>query len=237
MGDSTKPGQDGREAVGQLPLTGEPLPLDLVNTTYIKGGQRGHLVDALTAPEALDAWLAAHRADFSPALAEALDDGGPAGPAHVGAFTELRDALRHLAAARTSGTAPEPGPMGVVNAAARLAARWRELVPGAGAGFDAVPRWLETDPRRVALGEVAAAAVSLFSGDRAALIRACGAPGCILYFVKSHARRAWCTSGCGNRVRVARHSRRAKDGGGTGPGAEGDSTPGPVPPGGARPRG
>ncbi|MCH0541215.1 ABATE domain-containing protein [Streptomyces sp. MUM 203J] len=235
MGDSTKPGQDGREAVGQLPLAGEPLPLDLVNTTYIKGGRRGHLVDALTVPEALDAWLAAHRAEFSPALTEALEDSGPAGPAHVEAFTELRGALRDLAAARTSGTAPEPGPVDVVNTAARLATRWRELAPGA--AFAAVPRWLEADPRRVALGEVAAAAVSLFSGDRAALIRACGAPGCILYFVKSHARRAWCTAGCGNRVRVARHSRRAKDGGGTGPDTEGGSAPGPVPPSGARPRG
>ncbi|WP_149180788.1 ABATE domain-containing protein [Streptomyces sp. TRM49041] len=208
MSDSTHQDQDG-PTVDQLPLAGEPLPLELVNTTYIKGGVRGHQVDALTAPDDLDAWLAAHRSQLSPALARALDRSGPAEAAHLEAFVALRHALRRLAAARTSDGSPAPEDTAVVNAAARLAARWRELVPGP--AFDAVPRWLESDPRRVALGEIAAAAVSLFSGADADRIRACAAPGCILYFVKSHARRAWCTVGCGNRVRVARHSRRARN--------------------------
>ncbi|MGI5404288.1 CGNR zinc finger domain-containing protein [Streptomyces sp. CA-135486] len=210
MDDSTNQ-ERGRPAVEQSPLTGEPLPLELVNTTYIKGGVRGHLMDALTGPEDLDRWLAAHREQFSPAVARALDRSGRAEEAHVEAFLELRHTLRELAAARTSGRAPEPALTVVVNAAARLAAQWQELAPGP--SFDAVPRWFESDPRRVALGEVAAAAVSLFSGEQAGRIRACAAPGCILYFVKSHARREWCTVGCGNRVRVARHSRRTREDG------------------------
>ncbi|WP_107408049.1 MULTISPECIES: ABATE domain-containing protein, partial [unclassified Streptomyces] len=224
MDQGTHAGQ-GREAIGQLPLLGEPLPLDLVNTTYIKGGVRGHLVDALTSGEALDAWLAVHRGKFSSALSAALERSGPAGEDHVEAFRELRRALRGLAAARTAGHEPEPADADAVNAAARLATQWRELAPGP--AFDAVPRWLEGDPYRVALGEVAAAAVALFSGEQADLIRACGAPGCILYFVKSHARRAWCTSGCGNRVRVARHSRRTRENEVTGPGATEGATAAP----------
>ncbi|NGN91340.1 CGNR zinc finger domain-containing protein [Nocardioides sp. KC13] len=39
-------------------------------------------------------------------------------------------------------------------------------------------------------------------------LRACGGPGCVLYFVRDHPRREWCSAGCGNRARVARHYRR-----------------------------
>ncbi|MFI8194321.1 CGNR zinc finger domain-containing protein [Streptomyces sp. NPDC085946] len=218
MGESSKQERHGT-AVEGLPLSGEPLPLDLVNTTYIRGGLRGQFLDALTTPADLDAWLAAHRQEFSSALASALAGAAPARAADVRAFVELRQALRGLAHALTSQLAADPGHVAVVNAAARSAARWRELTPGPPVA--SVPRWLESDPHRVALGEVAVAAVSLFSGDLAGRIRACAAPGCILYFVKSHARRAWCTAGCGNRVRVARHNRRAREGGAA------DGRPGP----------
>ncbi|MET9049418.1 CGNR zinc finger domain-containing protein, partial [Streptomyces sp. NPDC004362] len=34
------------------------------------------------------------------------------------------------------------------------------------------------------------------------------APNCLLFFVKNHARREWCSPTCGNRMRVARHHRR-----------------------------
>lgn len=207
MRDTTNK-ERGPSAVDQLPLTGEPLPLELVNTTYIRGGVRGRLVDALTAPADLDAWLEAHSAQFSPALALALARAAPSRPAHVDAFLELRRALRELCTARTSGAAVDPARLDLVNATARLALQWQELAPGP--DFTAVPCWLESDPRRAALGEVAAAGVSLLAGRQAERVRACAAPGCILFFVKSHARREWCTAGCGNRVRVARHSRRVR---------------------------
>ena len=34
-------------------------------------------------------------------------------------------------------------------------------------------------------------------------VRACYAPGCVLYFMKTHPRREWCSVACGNRVRAA----------------------------------
>ncbi|MFD7076967.1 CGNR zinc finger domain-containing protein [Nocardioides sp. NPDC059952] len=43
-------------------------------------------------------------------------------------------------------------------------------------------------------------------------LKACGGPGCVLYFVRDHPRREWCSEGCGNRARVARHYRRNKSG-------------------------
>lgn len=42
-------------------------------------------------------------------------------------------------------------------------------------------------------------------------LRACGEPGCVLYFHRSHSRREWCSAECGNRARVARHYRRKHD--------------------------
>jgi predicted RNA-binding Zn ribbon-like protein len=41
---------------------------------------------------------------------------------------------------------------------------------------------------------------------------ACHAPGCVLYFLKTHPRREWCSVTCGNRVRAARHYERIRAG-------------------------
>jgi predicted RNA-binding Zn ribbon-like protein len=41
-------------------------------------------------------------------------------------------------------------------------------------------------------------------------LRACFAPGCVLYFVRDHPRREWCSVACGNRVRAARHYARSR---------------------------
>ncbi|MFE9171012.1 CGNR zinc finger domain-containing protein [Streptomyces kebangsaanensis] len=41
-------------------------------------------------------------------------------------------------------------------------------------------------------------------------LRACTAPRCVRYFVKSHGRREWCKPSCGNRARAARHYRRRR---------------------------
>ena len=65
-------------------------------------------------------------------------------------------------------------------------------------------------PTRTALAELAHAAVDLLAGPRAADLRACHAPGCVLYFLKSHPRRAWCSEACGNRARAARHYQRVR---------------------------
>jgi predicted RNA-binding Zn ribbon-like protein len=45
-------------------------------------------------------------------------------------------------------------------------------------------------------------------------LRACRAPGCVLYFVRDHPRQEWCSVTCGNRARAARHYRRLRASGG-----------------------
>ncbi|GAA3057758.1 CGNR zinc finger domain-containing protein [Kitasatospora albolonga] len=200
-----------RTATDLLPLTGEPLALDLVNTTYVHGGTRGTLMDALTEPTELDDWLRSCLprlgARLRPGLAALLDD-LPAGPGHLESYLELRAALRELSGTLVAGAAAPHPALAVVNRTARLAAGWLEFAPDGGT---ATAHWTEPDLRLVALGEIAASGVELLTGPAAEQVRACPAPGCILYFVRSHARREWCTTTCGNRVRVARHSKRLRE--------------------------
>lgn len=61
-----------------------------------------------------------------------------------------------------------------------------------------------------ALACVAQESIELLTGPAAEQLRACYAPGCVLYFAKTHPRRQWCSVTCGNRVRAARHYDRVR---------------------------
>ncbi len=61
-----------------------------------------------------------------------------------------------------------------------------------------------------ALADLAHDAVEFLTGPEASKLRACQAPGCVLYFTKSHPRREWCSEACGNRARAARHYQRVR---------------------------
>jgi predicted RNA-binding Zn ribbon-like protein len=125
---------------------------------------------------------------------------------------ELRDAVRVLAADRTADPRPVAaghgervaGAVDVVNRVSALAPSWPVLVDGRPA--------LEYDTTESdrALGALAADAVRLFGSD--VELRACLAPGCVLYFIKDHPRRSWCSTACGNRERAARHYARHRGG-------------------------
>jgi predicted RNA-binding Zn ribbon-like protein len=65
--------------------------------------------------------------------------------------------------------------------------------------------WNECSAVTAGLARVAQESIALLGGADAAKLRACYAPGCVLYFVKTHPRREWCSVTCGNRARAARH--------------------------------
>ena len=64
------------------------------------------------------------------------------------------------------------------------------------------------DRTDIVLAAFAADAIDLLTGPLRDEIRACGAPGCVLLYVRDHPRRQWCSNACGNRARQARHYRR-----------------------------
>jgi predicted RNA-binding Zn ribbon-like protein len=171
-----------------------PLPLELLNTSFLRAGQP---VDALATPDDLDAWLQANAAHFVIAP-------GRATPTLLRKFRRLRTALHQLVSPLVDG-GPLPAPSSAaVKRINALSARSR------------VFRWLEvrdgTYHQRIAdasedapLAAVARASIELLAGADVERIGRCQAPNCVLFFLKEGRRREWCSDTCGNRARVARH--------------------------------
>jgi predicted RNA-binding Zn ribbon-like protein len=195
------------------PLLGEPLPVELMNTMW---ADRDGVHDALADPDEAVAWLSAIASHVDPAVGDELARVGSRDSAHLArALRGLRDALRCLAADathdnRTAGASPITDIRAAVadlNQTAAAAPLWSALELRTGAPPTRVFRSTGSAPE-AAISQIANAAVALFAGPDRDLLRACHAPGCVLYFVKQHPRREWCSAGCGNRARVARHYQR-----------------------------
>ncbi|GII60885.1 hypothetical protein Skr01_09700 [Sphaerisporangium krabiense] len=187
---------------GGAPILGEPPPIELGNTAY---AVRGRPQDGLETVEHLAAWLR----DVRPRLAVALTDadlGGVTGD-DLRAAREIREAVRALAAAAIAGRDADPGAVATLNRHARLTPRWRELrtAPEPHATVCAAGR-----PVSAVLAAMAEEAVDLFAGAARHELRACHGPGCVLYFRCETGRREWCSAGCGNRARAARHYAKAR---------------------------
>ncbi|MCA1217229.1 CGNR zinc finger domain-containing protein [Streptomyces sp. 8L] len=195
------------------PLLGEPLPVELMNTIW---ADRDGVHDALRDPDGTRAWLHAVAPRIDLMTPEGLDaltasDLGKLGNRLIG----LRDALRRLAAEATED--PRPGAASdthaldaavrVLNQAACDTPHWSALswTPG-----QEPSRHTRTSGQMAsaAVSAIAEETITLFSQDTRHQLRACLAPGCVLYFLKNHPRREWCSAGCGNRARSARHYQR-----------------------------
>lgn len=181
------------------PLRDEPLAIELHNTVYASGGTG---VDALEDPQQADAWL-------REVLARDAFAGLPTDPAPaVPDLVALRSAIRSLVRSATTGGPFEPGALDLVNATSASA----PVAPRIAIGDDGAPVrgtvFGGARAEQVVLAAFAADAVDLLTGEHGGDLRACGAPGCVLAFVRTHPRRAWCSNGCGNRARQARHYAR-----------------------------
>jgi predicted RNA-binding Zn ribbon-like protein len=180
---------------------GEPVPVRLMNTIW---ADRGGVHDALNNRGQLGDWLRVVGRTTTP-VTVTKDD--------LVIALRLRDALRRLAALLTEDDRPA-----AVSATPDVSTAIDELNTIASSA--ATPRLqlrhgaLELDtspvgrPVPAALAAVATESIDLLTDTTAPLLRACHAPGCVLYFVKDHPRREWCSAACGNRARAARHYAR-----------------------------
>jgi predicted RNA-binding Zn ribbon-like protein len=198
------------EASTSATLLGEPLPVELMNTVGV--GHDG-LADALEDDAGAAAWLraVAVRVGAEAGTATGLLDEDAVRPA-AGALRQLRDALRRLAAEvtgdpRPPATAPELTRPEAIIALNALAKTWPELVWPDG-GHPSSAYRAGGSAAGLAVELIAHQGVELFTGPERDRLRPCLAPNCLLFFVKDHARREWCSPGCGNRARVARHYQR-----------------------------
>jgi predicted RNA-binding Zn ribbon-like protein len=96
--------------------------------------------------------------------------------------------------------------LGTYNAALAGELRW----DGAAHSPRRVPRPVDATSVDAALARVASDAVDLLTGPDAATLTACGAPGCIRFYLRIHAVRQWYSTRCGDRVRAARHYARTR---------------------------
>jgi predicted RNA-binding Zn ribbon-like protein len=200
------------EVTTSATLLGEPLPVELINTI---GLVRGGVHDALSDDAAVAAWLRAVGDRLRSETGGVLDPAGlDQAVAHeiAGRLRDLRDALRRLAAEVTEDARPWAAPaiptrQDAIDTLNALAPAWPELVWPSGGEPGRVFHTAGV-PVELATSLIAHQAVELFAGAQRARLRACLAPGCLLYFLKTHPRKEWCSPGCGNRARVARHYRR-----------------------------
>ena len=189
---------DGAVGRGRLTVTGEPVvAVDLINTVAAPGSAAAD--DLLAGRGGAEAWWRIERARV------------PGGDLpEIQALRRLRSALRDMIEALVDDR-PVPGSavsdlnffMRSAPASTRL-----ELTE---TGLRGQTRWhLEYggNPRLAFIATQAAAFLS--DPSQVARLRRCANPACSMIFIAVNPRRSWCAPGvCGNRVRVARHHRRA----------------------------
>ncbi|WP_247826782.1 CGNR zinc finger domain-containing protein [Arthrobacter antioxidans] len=167
--------------------------LALVNSTgYLVGG-RGY--DELSTPEAATAWLMAR------------DLVGPEAALYEqcqGRLVALRANLRVLFDAHTTGSAPAMSAVHALNAALTCAPGALLLRFDTQSGFSRRAEHPVTQVVEHVMAVIADDAASLLTGDQAPQLAPCEADPCQRFFVRTHARRQWCSTRCGDRVRAAR---------------------------------
>jgi predicted RNA-binding Zn ribbon-like protein len=181
-----------------VPLIGEPLPLDFVNTRPQIDRGVADLFDTL---DGLDQWLSAE-SDRLP---------------HVRVTARTRAAVvelrQHAGVALDElvlGGRPPEAAIACLNAAVRRAPSYPQLRWNTGgAHLDTLRHGADVAQLLAALAE---AAVEYLASDIATKTQQCEAPDCELLFSPTHPRRRWCSpTVCGNRTRVARYYERHKD--------------------------
>ncbi|WP_109472156.1 CGNR zinc finger domain-containing protein [Ornithinimicrobium cavernae] len=180
----------------------EPLPpapgadahvsLALANSVITLPG--GGLWDGLTSPENATAWLVGH--DLVPGDTELLTYCQQQ-------LTGLRQTLRALFTADVHAEPPPPEALDAVN---RALTRVPSALPlqHDDTGFFRSAQHPVTQLVEHAMARISDDAAGLLAGEERSLLALCGAAPCDRFLLRTHARRHWCSTRCGDRVRAAR---------------------------------
>jgi len=189
---------------GGAPILGEGLALDLMNTFY---ASRGKPAEGVGSTEHANAWVQ-QLADRLTAAGAPSARTARLGEADLSSLLALREAVRGVAGALVEAGAPDRQDLDDVNRMAALSPHWTAIAWDGG-----VSKATQTAgaPAAQVLSALANDAIDLFTGSNASRLRLCERPGCVLFFLKDHPRREWCTPACGARVRAARsYEKRVK---------------------------
>jgi predicted RNA-binding Zn ribbon-like protein len=169
----------------------------LVNTRALRSGS---MVDLLADVPAAGAWLELHSGGTISGIVLS--------PAEAAQLIDLRESIRALFEARIVGRLPAARAVATVNTAAAAAPLVPDLMWTTGAGPRIAEQRLGRSAGAKAMAYFAVDAMNLLTSPSAGELTACGAHGCIRWFLRTHASRQWCSTRCGDRVRAARHYAR-----------------------------
>lgn len=176
---------------------GGQLVVDFANTVACPGCRAG---DAFESDASARRWMRGH--PDLPALTN--------GSLNSAALHRFRGSVRDLLYASIRRTRPGPRSLAAVNAAAATGLSWSTLEWRRGRWQLSV-RIRPSNGTGPLTGALARSVVALLGGTEGKKLRACQGPGCVhLLFLRTR-QQLWCSpTGCGNRVRVARHWRKVK---------------------------
>jgi predicted RNA-binding Zn ribbon-like protein len=185
-------------ARGRFAVIGEPIvAVDLINTVAVSGSPVAE--DLLASDCDAGAWWRLERARVPHAD---LPD--------VQALRRLRSALRAMIEALVDGRPVPQAAVSDLNLFMHSAPVSKRLLL-TGTGLRTETQWHGEYGGNPRLAFIATQAAEFLSDpSKVGRLRRCANPACSMIFIAVNPRRSWCTPGvCGNRVRVARHYRRA----------------------------
>ncbi len=157
--------------------------------------------DLLAAPESAMRWLAAH--DLTTPDVQLYE-------VCAQRMRTLRGHVRALFAARVGGTTPPEESLRAVNEALTAVPTAPLLAWDGAQGLRRVQAHPTDQAVNHALATLAADAADLLTGPDADLLAACGSAPCDRFLLRTHGRRHWCSTRCGDRARAARaYARRS----------------------------
>ena len=188
-----------------IPLPAAPgadahVSISLLNSRVTLPG--GRVADELDSPEAATRWLIER--DLVPESTELLEY-------CQGRLADLRGTLRALFAAQVEGAEPEAAVLGDVNRALTRVPSAPLLRHDGDRGLHRAPAHPVTKLVEHAMAQIAEDAAALLTGESAGTVARCAAPPCDRFLLRTHARRHWCSTRCGDRVRASRAYARRQE--------------------------
>ncbi|MEW2266459.1 ABATE domain-containing protein [Streptomyces sp. NPDC047853] len=161
----------------------------------------GQSYDLLAAPESAMRWLAAH--DLTTPDVQLYE-------VCAQRMRRLRAHIRALFAARVGTTTPPEESLRAVNEALTAVPTAPLLAWDGVQGLRRIQAHPTDQAVNHALATLAADAADLLTGPDADILTACGSAPCDRFLLRTHGRRHWCSTRCGDRARAARaYARRS----------------------------
>lgn len=160
------------------------------------------MTDELDDPAAATQWLIAR--DLVPASTELLEY-------CQNRLAGLRGTLRELFSAQVEGVTPAAEALDDVNRALTRMPSAQLLTHDEDRGLHRVTVHPVTRLVEHAMAQIAEDAAALLTGAGAGMLAQCAASPCDRFLLRTHARRHWCSTRCGDRVRASRAYARKQE--------------------------